>query len=204
MFLSGLANCHIPGLYSLVLSGREGPSNGMRRVFYAGVDCRMPLFDGADFRLKPHNHRQNITLTLLTGDASNVTLKTGFGDHRVWCYKFKSALLNGEFALERMNYENARTVSKPITPKGISLHWSIVHTVVARPMTAWLVEEGELAPPDMERLWSIDHDLKLSSKGLYEPMSAKGLETMWEMLRPSLIPVLDKKERDENPTRRAL
>lgn len=179
-FISGLANCHLPGLYSLVISERESEDVGMKRVFYASPFCKMHLWEGADFLLRPHNHRQDITLTLLFGQAQNVLLKTGFGIHRVFCYAFQSALLHGEFDLKRMHHDDAQVSLKPITKNPMYLHWSVVHTVTADPESAWLVEEGSSAQPDMERIWSTDHNLKLSTKGLYRPMDREELDQITE------------------------
>lgn len=177
-FISGLADCHLPGLYSLVLADRESASVGMRRVFYCGPYCNMGLWDGADFRLKPHNHRQSIRLSLLFGEAHNVQLKTGFGDMRVWCYQFRSALLEGKFKLEKMFCADAYTVSQPILRDGIHLHWSDIHTVTARRGSAWLVEELDLAPPYTARCWSVNHQLELNETGLYRPMGDAELGQM--------------------------
>lgn len=185
-FLSGLANCHLPGLYSFVLQERTSPNEGMKRVFYCSKSCRMDLFDGADFVLKPHNHRQDIKLTLLFGAAENVSVKfqaQGFGDYNLWGYKFSSALLNQIFSLERLNCCPASLVRKPITEVGTALHWSEVHTVTARHHTAWLVEEGELAPPGMERMWSVDRHLRLNSSDLYKPMDPFDLRDAEIMFR---------------------
>ena len=103
MFISGLADCHIPGLYGLVISERQSDELGMRRVFYAGPDCKLPIMDGADFAVKPHNHRQSIRLTPLFGSVHNVAVKLSqWGEMRLWCYRFGSALLSGCFELERM------------------------------------------------------------------------------------------------------
>ncbi len=135
----------------------------------------MDLWDGADFRLKPHNHRQNISLTLLFGKATNVTVSLGRGELAVWKYKFGSGLLEKDFTLDRMNREDATLKEKPITHEPTSLHWSEVHTVVADPMSAWLVEEGPLAPPGMERCYSVNHRLEMSNAGLYCPLSPVSL-----------------------------
>lgn len=185
-FISGLSNCHLPGLYSLVLSERQTPKIGMRRIFYCGPNCTMDLWAGADFRLKPHNHRQNLRLTLLFGQAKNVSLKIGFGIHRAWCYRFGSALLNGSFELDRLFFQDVDVAPKPITREGVDLHWSDVHTMTAQPGSAWLVEEGELAPPDTARCWSIDHQLKLSNEGLYLPMEAKQLGSLERFVEENL------------------
>lgn len=181
-FISGLANCHLPGLYSFVVAERKSRTVGMRRIFYAGVDCRMDLWDGADFRLKPHNHRQDITLNLLFGNASNVLMKSGsYGEgetpFHVWRYRFKSGLIHGDFTVDRMNEELVRVEETPlILGKPLPLHWSIPHTVVAAPLSAWLVEEGALAAPDTERIWSVSHRLTLSNEGLYLPMKRADLD----------------------------
>ncbi len=77
-----------------------------------------------------------------------------------------------------MNYEDAHLKPEPITEKGTYLHWSVVHTVRADRDSAWLVKEGMTAPEGMERLWSTDHDLKLSNRGLYRPMGRDELDNM--------------------------
>lgn len=182
-FLSGLADCHLPGLYSLVLSERVSHEKGMRRIFYASQHCRMDLWDGADFRLKPHNHRQNITLQLLFGNVSNVALKLsevhqGRGEFVVYEYAFGSALLNGEFSLNRIRMHAADLRHKDLTERPLYLHWSNIHTVVAAPGSAWLVEEFAVAPEGMGRCYSVSHRLKLSSDGLYRKMSQGELEEM--------------------------
>jgi hypothetical protein len=185
-FVSGLANCHLPGLYSLVLSERESATVGMRRVFYAGVDCHMDLWDGADFRIKPHNHRQDIKLTLLFGKVENVSMKIqpiGFEEFHVWKYEFGSALLNGQFDLKRREEVGVILKAAPITKEGIHLHWSDVHTVTAKPHSAWLIEEGDRAPEGMERCYSISHHLEMSSEGLYQSMTADALLSMERVIQ---------------------
>lgn len=180
-FISGLANCHIPGLYSLVISERTSIQEGMQRVFYAGPDCNMELFEEewhVDFRVKPHNHRQDLRLTHLFGTVQNVILtpSSTYG-MALWKYKFSSALLEGRFK------------AKPICREYYSLHehdlketgptympWQTVHTVVARPHSAWLVEELELAAPGQERCFSTRDNLFLSNAGLYQLLTPAELE----------------------------
>lgn len=58
----------------------------------------------------------------------------------------------------------------------IDLHWSQIHTVVAEPESAWLVEEGKEAPPFIERCFSISHRLELSREGLYLPLTEEQLK----------------------------
>ncbi len=184
-FLSGLANCHIPGLYSLVISERESATVGMRRIFYAGLDCKMGLWDGADFRIKPHNHRQDIRLSRLFGRVSNVDVKLSEvhqwrSEFAVYEYAFGSALLDGQFSLRRVRLMMGDLIERPLTAP-IYLHWSNVHTVVAEPGSAWLVEEGAVAPEGMERCYSVSHRLSLSSEGLYRPLDRERLGEMAEL-----------------------
>ena len=199
-FISGLRNCHLPELYSLVLADRVSDTCGMRRVFYAASGlgdqaCNMQLWDGPDFRLKPHNHRQDITLTPLFGDVIQVGLKLSdtYGDFFVYKYKYEPALGSDAFTLERMEYSKAKLVLEPLV-KPVHMHWSDLHTIVAHPGSAWLVEEGQLAPAGMQRLYSTSHRLVLSNDGLYIPMTEYELRTV-----ESLINVgMDKKERSAN------
>lgn len=187
-FISGLANCHLPGLYSFVISERTSPEIGMKRIFYAGSRCEMSLWEGADFRLKPHNHRQSIRLTLLFGEATNIRFSFDrFGKLALWKYHFRSALLgSGKFGLDRMWREDASYKEEPMTPLGIDLHWSDVHTVTAARETAWLVEEGELAPEGNERCYSVSHDLTLTSAGLYVPLDTRSLAAFASILEEKL------------------
>lgn len=190
-FISGLANCHVKGLYSLVISDRVNDDIGMKRVFYCSIGCDMSLWSGAwltkdgyDFRIKPHNHKQDVRLKRFFGDVENVMLKPTDGEHHltVYEYAFCSALLNGKFELARvMTPSKVLRTSAPL--EQLDMRWDEVHTVVAKPHSAWLVEEGKLAPPNMQRLWSTQPDLKLSEEGLYVPLARKELAVFDEMFQ---------------------
>lgn len=175
--ISGLLNCHLPGLTSVVLSERESPKIGMRRIFHCTDSCVMNLMEGNDFRLKPHNHRQSIRLKLLRGSATNV--RVHFGEsvtHSGWRYAFGSALLNGEFSLRKLWREHFSLVSEPITAEGVDLHWTEFHTVTAEPNSAWLVEEGIQSGIGTERCISLQSNLRLVEESLYRPMTPEQLE----------------------------
>lgn len=138
----------------------------------------MPLWDGADFCIKPHNHRQRLTLTPLFGKVTNVEMRVGaFRQNlfHVWKYRFGSALVSGEeFKLDRMEEVQVSLEERPLFAP-IDLHWSQIHTVIAEPESAWLVEEGEEAPPFTERCFSVSHRLALSRKDLYVPVTEEAL-----------------------------
>lgn len=195
--ISGLANCHVLGLYSYVLKPRESDTDGMWRIFFAPKSCEslngLWKEDGSDFRLLPHNHRQDISLHGLFGSAVNVSIRKMFSGlpgrgilHR---YGFGSALLDGSFSLHPCGSIwlpdlNDRSV---ICASGVHLHWSDTHTVIADSASAWLVIEGAIAPAGSKSFcYSRREDLRLSGDGLYVPIPAnelashtKALLEMW-------------------------
>lgn len=188
-FISGLADCHLPGLYSLVLNERKSADCGMRRVFY--TTRRMPLWDRdcGDFILKPHNHRQTISLTRLAGEVINWRFKlasdpdTGMDLH---VFAFQSALLSGEFSTKHagtavMNYTPERLTFAPLR-----LHWSEVHTVTAQQGAVWLVDEFELAPTGREQCLSTQADLVLDPKLLYRPLDDAELRRVESVINEKL------------------
>ena len=177
-FISGLKNCHIPGLYSLVISERQSEMIGMRRVFYASPECRLSeMWDGADFMLKPHNHRQDIILTKLCGSVTNIKVIQSGPDrpYTVYRYGFGSALKDGSFTLTRMWKEDIGFREQPITESPLLMHWSEFHTIIAAPGSSWMVEERQMAPASCERLLSVNHNLSLSAEGLYIPLTESEL-----------------------------
>ena len=168
--LSGLENCHVPGMYSVVLEERESDAKGMLRIFYAGRDCRIAnLFHAGEFSLLPHNHRQAITLWGLFGNAFNATADFG-GGFPVQEYRFGSALLNGEFSLEPTRKRLATFSLEAIDTDPIRLAASDVHTVLADPESAWVVEEGAISTlPAL--CYSYRENPSLDRAGLYKPMT---------------------------------
>ena len=170
--ISGLANCHLPGIYSLVLKPRKDAKDGMLRIFYATERNLNDIEDSTDFKVMPHNHRQDITLYRLFGKATNARLILGGGALQ-YEYAFESALLNGQFGLTKRGWRSGSFKYEEITPEGLYLKWSDVHTVVAQPESAWVVKEGELAPePYLSLSYSRSMSKQLSSEGLYRKMGA--------------------------------
>lgn len=187
-FKSGLAHCHYHGLHSLVIDDRKNEDTGMVRVFYATDQCNITnLYTAGDFTIKPHNHRQDLTFTLLFGKASHHLLKFGHGEETAYCYRFSSAILGGNLEVERMFKDTIDTIEEAITTTPRKMHWSVVHTVTAEPESVWLVQEGTLAPaPDLSRCWSLSPRLKLSSEGLYQPMDPKTLQHFTDQINSRL------------------
>ena len=182
-FISGRANCHLPGLYSLVLSERTSAKRGMKRIFYASR--RMPLWhwDTGGFVLKPHNHRQSIGLQRLHGKVMNWKFRQAAEGMSLVAYAFSSALLGGEFGLELVpQLERAYEYDvQALTAEPLLLHWSDIHTITAEEGAVWLVEEFERAPEGSARCFSASREpLKLDSASLYVPLSAEELQRLSE------------------------
>lgn len=179
--ISGLANCHLPGIYSLVLKPRQDSRDGMLRVFYTSKEAKLNVLeDDNDFMVMPHNHRQDIMLYRLFGKVTNMQLFLAGAvpedAKAVHEYSFGSALLGGEFTLNYRRPDWGIYRREEITERGFYLKWSDVHTVIAEPESAWVVKEGDLAPePYVSLSYSRQPNKKLTSEGLYRKMGAEEL-----------------------------
>jgi len=191
-FLSGLTNCHVPGMYSFVISPRLNTYSGMKRIFYTTKE--LPLYgDDGDFYLKPHNHRQSVQLTYLFGEVTNIhcdiypytKYQSNLG---IWGYKFGSGLLEGKFSLEPLGQMIHRLEQVPFECTPVQwLEWYDIHTVVALPDSAWVVDEFEVAPSTFTpKCFSRYEDLTLSAEGLYVPVEEKELRYWEEKLTEKL------------------
>jgi hypothetical protein len=188
--ISGLWNCHKQGLHSLVLTERRDEIVGMTRVFWAAKGHSMKhLIAGDDFNLLPHNHRQAIKLELLWGEVSNYAFapcnRDDWPDYPLYEYKFSSAIADDGMAVEKTKFQWMWEVDKASvgTGKGaVELEAHSVHTVVVRSETAaWVVYEGPVSKmPSL--CYSLKPDLKLSSQGLYIPMSKSDIRDACEKL----------------------
>lgn len=83
-WISGIHNCHVPGLNSYVIRGRADEKVGMVRAFHNEGDHRGDNFLGKllqdkpeecrqEYMLLPHNHRQAIRIIPVRGSVVNVT-----------------------------------------------------------------------------------------------------------------------------------
>lgn len=172
-FISGMANCHVPGVYSIVFENRKNPVQGMLRMFYAATNILSPLEDDEDFIVMPHNHRQDLALYRICGNPYNVWMNFNGGNDRVQRYRFTSALLEDDFDLRWCgDILTADFYPDPIRKDGLFMAWDQVHTVVAPAGSAWAVEELELAPKWGEQFcFSRSWNKRLYKAGLYKNMS---------------------------------
>lgn len=180
-FISGLKNCHLPGVNSYVLKDRVSPSIGMTRIFHCtGSSMKSLVKEDGSYRLAPHNHRQDIALYAIRGVAYNVSFDwedNGYpGPNYQW--DFSSEIVDGNIGAS-VSSTGTLTISDiaPITEAGLFLPSSQIHTVIAPAGSAWLVQEGPMAPTGhVSRCYSINPNLDLQRSGMYLPMDDLELE----------------------------
>jgi hypothetical protein len=190
-FISGLKNCHIPGLYSLVISDRESSMVGMNRIFYAGEGHEMSTLFRPDgmFSIAPHNRRQDICLQLLFGNVVNWDCEKRAGRLGLLSgtyseYRFESGIL-GEMAAVEVRPVWLSLTRRRLTAGGIVLRASAIHTVeVASSTAAWRVVEGQIA--EHPTVAYNPSRWKPSSEGLYIPMSRLELDRTAEAIEAGM------------------
>jgi|ERR1700722_3651640 len=175
-FISGRKNCHLKGLNSYVIRDRISDQIGMRRVFHNTGDALPELIRGGVFCIAPHNHRQDISLTLLHGAVLNVdySFDSRAADRQFFEWKFRSAIVDGEMATAYHNTGDLRVVNvQPLSRShALFLHSAAIHGIIASPGASWLIEEGALAPATQLNLcYSRNSDFHLSQDDLYGPMT---------------------------------
>lgn len=203
-FISGLNHCHVPNLMSLVLKERDSDSDGMLRIFYAPSFCdslygrhiRVNNDDAPkfEFRVLPHNHRQDITLHHLFGYVVNYDqyevgsegLGTGMEVHE---HVFSSGILNGKEQMMLKSTERNPCViygrRSLLTHTPLFLKSESVHTVTCVPDSAWLIDEGELADHP-SYCYSQQPDVQLDSAELYKPLTEDELKKYTHVFRTRL------------------
>lgn len=188
-FISGRKNCHLAGLNSYVLSERVSPQTGMLRIFHNTGDCLPALTLDGKYCLAPHNHRQDITLSILKGAAYNVNFSydSRAPEKHFYEWMFYSQIVDGEIKANFHGTGDLRIAQIEPIRDGLFLHAAQIHTVVAEPGAAWLVTEGLVAPKDHKSLCYSRHgDFKLSQDGLYSELNAGELQYAWRELKDYL------------------
>lgn len=180
-FERSIANCHVPGLDSVVIHD-WGPGNGMVRFYYAhpGKHTLNDLY-GPDghFTVGVHNHRYRIAKIPLVGPLVNVRTKVrgpvtarrhGPTLHE---YEFSSGI-SGEMGVKHRREVRIDPLQPDLLMPGEAAVMAPeeLHTVVVSRtrLAAWLVIEGANTPDFTPLIYSPRLRLKLSDKGLYEPM----------------------------------
>lgn len=133
-------NCHIKGLHSIVLKNDSGK---LTRLFITTPKHQMWKNSDIDLvlNLGVHNHRYDLTLTSVHGEAKNIVYLQAVEKYGVKTkvYRFKD-----KDDVTFLGYDWIREYSSnPITR--IYMHKTELHTVLVQKgeTASWLVEEGE-------------------------------------------------------------
>lgn len=190
-FISGLRNYHKVGMNGYIIRKRQSEHVGMLRIIHTVGNGLSTLHksDG-DFNFAPHNHRQDIRLIGLMGTAYNVTFNfnprlSGHFGHE---YRFDSELVEGKMGVHWHGCGDLDIDDiSPITAEGIGMESQAIHTIIAEPGAAWIIDEGDLAtlayPQHKNLCYSKRGDFKLeTTHELYQPMTQKELEQGWDLL----------------------
>lgn len=194
-FLSGIRNCHLHGVDSLVLRDRISPHQGMVRVFYnrESVDMEKLKQSNGLYTLAPHNHRQDITLYRMAGAPVNINFDVDrrSHDHYHIEMKFGSAIKDDKLGTDYRDCVDLYLKDARIVPThGLFLPWQNVHTMLSKPGDAWLVVEGTTAPEGPTLLYSPTKNglLEFDQQGLYQTMTQDELEVCEIKLDKALQP----------------
>ncbi len=171
--LSGLLDCHIRGLHSIVLEERADGS--LLRIFYATARANMDrLFShNGHFQLGAHNHDKELSFKVLHGQVYNVSLDFAADlDQRamnLFRYPFRSALTSGAFGLGPADGVRMLLSIQPLD--SVTMRVTQIHTVlIASSKAVWVVDEGPRDPLAEKFIYSPRPDLTLDSTDLYRPM----------------------------------
>ena len=186
--LGGLANCHVKGLYSLVLTERLSPEKGMTRIFYVGPEgCDLSFRYNlkGERSLLPHSHRQDVRLYKLAGDIENFLFTESPNGITFNEFQYDSVLLGGKgFTLLREKVCMKETFSQLPTHSGLLLFKEDIHTIVAKPNSAWLVVEGAVIDGPT-KCYTFNKNPRLA-ENLYQPMDSIQLEKISTQLKDLL------------------
>lgn len=179
--ISGVANCHVSGLYSLVFTEDI-------RVFI--VDDWTPLaanLFGEAVGL--HNHHRNIAIKVIQGEILNISAKANRGiPHpsglKMWRWDSKLRGGKGKFTgpdpEQFLSSEwTVQALSKTTPP--LFIPSKELHTVQQVSKRAvWVVRESGKSSGKPTVNWSMKDLTKWSQKDLYLPMSKTAVRKLWD------------------------
>lgn len=180
-FAGSLADCHAPGIDSIVLQDNRATNGGMTRIFAAHEGVH-PLGDlinpnTGNYTIGVHDHRFGLRILPLLGTIVNfeVTIDPE-GPETLHEYEFQSGI-NGNMNVAHTREVRTRTpVFHELTPGGsTNMLATDLHTVIVpdsetvNGMTAWMVHEGP--EEKSSKIYSPTDHLQVSAEGLYTPMS---------------------------------
>lgn len=182
--VSGVANCHVPGLYSLVFDEDT-------RVFILDdwTSLAANLFGEA---VGLHNHHRNISIKVIQGELLNISAQPNRGiPHpsglKMWVWDSTLRGGKGKFtgpdSGQFLSSEwKVQALSKDTPP--LFIPQKELHTVQQVSKRAvWVVRESGKSSNRPTVNWSIKDLSKWSSKDLYVPMSKTAVKKLWEAIK---------------------
>ena len=188
---SGITNCHVPGLHSVVLNDT---GHGMQRVYYADPTHALWRNDPASnepWSLAVHGHRQNLTFIGLGGDAQSNVFAFSPHDKGPWHeMEYQSAITDGAGVMVPTGNRAERWyVEQNGLSRGCRIatpHWK-QHSVWApkdQP-ASWMVLEGPPVLSQSPNCWRNTLD-DINWDDLYQPMTPADILNTLESIRSLL------------------
>jgi hypothetical protein len=175
---SSLINCHAYGMDSIVFKETQP----MIRAFVCRPAHTLWCNEAGlahTMSVAIHQHRQDITMVPVCGEAWNVFMGHGFlGPAQLHAYEYDSQILGGQGGF-RSHHESCNTMLRmerldvPKFLRGLDFHT----VYVPKGQTAaWLICEGAPHPCYTSLCWTNDAQLDVADfTGMYEPMTEERL-----------------------------
>jgi hypothetical protein len=170
---SGLKNCHVNGVHSIVVRKYQ---EGLLRVFYTTPDHGLwKNQPGEVMSVAIHSHHCDLALVPLFGAVHSLVFKKTTRGMFMNGYRFRSHIGTGSGSFERVAGAGLELVSRGVLCRGQSavMRAADLHTVYVSKgsRAAWLVCEGR-EDPAYDSVCYTNADLgSWTPNGLYVPMT---------------------------------
>lgn len=169
--LKSRKHCHAKHVSSIVLEEEDGQ---LFRAFLAWpghcLDTNSP---GGNLTVGIHDHRYDITLSLIHGDVTNVAYSRDPGEGCHWLTKwlFQSGVKNGTPKFEQVGGDYIRETSRETLRAGdwLLLHADTLHGIECSGACAWFVSEGA----EKKTETTLYTNGQIDASGLYESFGSR-------------------------------
>lgn len=184
--VSGVANCHVLGLYSFII-------NDDLRVF-ATTDWTTLSSNIRGEALGFHDHHRDISIKVLTGQILNVQPEMNRGnpcpEFKKWRWDSKLRGGAGDFAKASPSVEfvSNRTLIEELsarTPPAFLRHEDFHSVVQLSKRAVWVVREHGASTLAETTTWSREDLSKWSSRDMYQPLPPESIRKVWSSVAPS-------------------
>ena len=164
-------HCHARNVSSIVLKNDGGR---LLRAFLAwpghGLGKNSP---SGTLEVGIHDHRYDLSLSLLAGGVENVIYKkVGDDGHMLQKWRFRSGVESGTPHFEHLGTERLAEVSRFALKHGEITHMgdNVLHDIECHGACGWLVQEGETRKTETTLYTSASF---IKTDGLYEAFSSR-------------------------------